>query len=187
MRALHLVWLVWVLGSGAALAACPNPFVVKDGNSASQNVSTSSDGSGNCEFNMSIGAIGGVNVVPDPCQAQAHNYTPINNAASATTTTIVPGTSGKKTYVCNIFIAPTATPGVNLGIVEGTGTNCSTVSAGVIGGTTAATGPNLSANGGFVDGDGLAAVASTATVGDNLCFAYSAAVQVSGHMVWVQQ
>jgi hypothetical protein len=186
MRVWHLAWIVWLLSGGIALATCPSPFVVKDGNAASQNVSTSSDGSGNCEFNMSIGAIGGVNIVPDPCQAQAHNYLPINNAASASTTTIVAGVGGKKTYICNLFLAQTAAA-VNLGIVEGTGTNCSTVSAGVIGGTTAATGPNLSANSGFVDGDGLAAIAATATTGDNLCFEYSAAVQVSGHMVWVQQ
>jgi hypothetical protein len=132
-----------------------------------------------------IAQVGGLAVVPDPCQAFAHTYTPIS-INTASTTTIVAGTASKKTYICHMMLA--APVSVSVGIVEGTGTNCSTVSAGVIGGSTAATGMPLAGGPtGFVSGDGMAAVAATATAADNLCLAFSSAQQVSGVIVTVQK
>jgi hypothetical protein len=108
------------------------------------------------------------------------------NFATATTTTMIAGTSGKQTYICGISILPTSAA-VNINIVEGTGTNCSSISAGLIGGTTAATGPNLSVNGGFVMFNGGYWVTVTTTAADNVCYMASATSQVSGVIKYVQQ
>lgn len=131
-----------------------------------------------------IAQIGGTSVVADPCQSTAKVYTPINQAAAGPTT-LVAGTSAKKTYICSMLIVTATAQNVNL--VEGTGTNCSSVTSGVLGGTTAATGPNLAANGGFTHGDGTGGIAATATNADNLCIIVSGTGQVSGVMSTVQQ
>jgi hypothetical protein len=120
----------------------------------------------------------------DPCQRGAKTYTVISQASSSATT-LVAGTSSKKTYVCSIFISPLAAA-VNISIVEGTGTNCSSVSAGLFGGTTAANGANIALNGGFVYGTGASAIGVTATAADNLCILDSSSGQVSGNIVTVQ-
>lgn len=128
--------------------------------------------------------IGGSAVIADPCQVNARTYTPIN-ISTAANIKIVTGTSSKKTYLCHLFLL--AAGADNIGIVEGTGTNCATGTAGVIGGATAAAGINLAANQGWVAGTGGNAVAATATNADDFCLITSAAVQVSGVAVTVQQ
>jgi hypothetical protein len=120
----------------------------------------------------------------DPCLTQAHTYTPIN-ISTAANTKIVPGTAAKKTYICHMFLFGAAAD--NVGIVEGTGTNCATGTAGVIGGATAAAGINLVANQGFVIGTGQGAIAATATAADDFCLITSAGAQVSGAAVTAQQ
>ncbi len=120
----------------------------------------------------------------DPCQANKKTFTPIN-MSTATTLTIVAGVSSKKTFICSIFLF--AAGADNVGVVEGTGTNCSTVSAGIFGGTTAASGINLAANQGWQQGDGGFTIAQTATNADNFCLVTSAAVQLSGGVTTVQQ
>lgn len=152
-------------------------------------------------FDASDGAIGGTvptsatylgvsvggnltGIVGDPCQTVAHTYTPISFTTSAPTT-IVAGTASKKTYICGLFLFTGGA--VTLAIVEGTGTNCSTISAGVIGGATSATGIALTANQGWVEGSGGYAIAATATNADNLCTVMTATQQVSGNIVTVQQ
>lgn len=123
-------------------------------------------------------------LIIDPCAGQTKTSTPINQAAAGPTT-LVAGTSAKKTYVCSMLLITATAQNVNL--VEGTGTNCSSVTSGLLGGTTAATGPNLAANGGFAHGEGSSAVASTATNADNLCIIVSGSGQVSGVIETVQQ
>jgi len=120
----------------------------------------------------------------DPCQTQAHRYTTIN-ISTAANTKIVTGTASKKTYVCHLFLFAAGTD--NVGIVDGTGTNCATGPVGVIGGATAAAGINLAANQGWIDGNGAGAVAATATNADDLCLITSAAVQLSGVVVTAVQ
>ncbi|HEY0341120.1 MAG TPA: hypothetical protein VGC34_09965 [Steroidobacteraceae bacterium] len=137
------------------------------------NVTT--DGAGN----MRVGAGSG-----DPCSTETHAYASISQT-SATTAAVVAGTSGKKTYICSIFLFTGVAN--NVGIVEGTGTNCSTVSGGVVGGTTAANGLNLAANQGWQGGIGSNAIAATATGGDNVCLVTSSAGPLAGHIVTVQQ
>ena len=120
----------------------------------------------------------------DPCSTVAHSYTPIN-ISTAGNTKIVTGTSAKKTYICH-FREFTAGAN-NVALVEGTGTACATNTAGIDGGPTAATGWNLAANQGHVDGSGQNAIAATATAANDVCLITSAAVQLSGVVVWVQQ
>ncbi len=122
--------------------------------------------------------------VVDPCAGQTKSFTPISQA-SASAKTLVAGTASKKTYICEINVVAGAA--VDVGIVEGTGTNCSTISAGLFGGTTAATGWILAADGLVSLGNGASSVAATATAADNLCILDSGTAQVSGNVVTVQQ
>jgi hypothetical protein len=120
----------------------------------------------------------------DPCMTQTHVYTPISIATNANTK-IIAGTSAKKTYICHIFLFAAAAN--NVAVMEGTGTNCGSTTAGVIGGATAATGINLIANEGFTEGVGSNAIAATATATDDLCLITSTSAQTSGVVVSVQQ
>jgi hypothetical protein len=120
--------------------------------------------------------------VLDACQTVAPTFTPIN-IASATTTRIIAPTSAKKTYICALSLFSAGTN--NVGIVEGTGGTCGTGTAGIYGGTTAATGLNLIAQTGMAWGDGAASIMSTAGTNVDLCLITSAAPQLSGHVKWV--
>lgn len=123
-------------------------------------------------------------VITDPCQGVVKTYTPINILASGSVK-IITGTSAKKTYICHIDIVTNAAN--NVALTEGTVTNCGTGTAGVAGGTTAASGWNFSANGGISLGNGGAAVIGTATNADDICLNPSVSTQLSGQVVWVQQ
>lgn len=124
-------------------------------------------------------------VITDPCQGVAKTYTPINISASGSVK-IITGAAAKKTYICHIdLVTNTAN---NVALVEGTGTNCATGTSGVIGGTTPASGWNFSANGGISIGmGGAAALQAPNATGDDVCLNPSAATQLSGQVVWVQQ
>jgi len=126
--------------------------------------------------------IGGTAVVADPCQQAAGTSANINLTASGQ---IITGTSGKQTYICAFDIVTAAAQ--NIALVEGTGTTCGTSTAGMAGGTTAATGWNFAANGGLVKGTGAAWVYKTATTGDNVCLLLSGTGQTSGEVRYVQQ
>lgn len=122
-------------------------------------------------------------VVTDPCQGTVATYTPIS-ITTATTTRIVAPAVGKRTYVCQVTVTSAAAD--NVGIVEGTGGTCGTGTAGVIGGTTAANGPNFAANGGLAIGNGGFAVAATAGTNVDFCLITSAATPLAGVIKWVQ-
>lgn len=132
-----------------------------------------------------IGAV--TQVVAEPCQSNAKTWTPINISASGTNTTpIVAGTSAKKTYICQIVLVNNAAD--NVAVVEATtGTSCGTVTAGIWGGTTAAAGFNFAANGGVSIGNGGYFVGKTATNNNDVCIITSAATQLTGGMLSVQQ
>ncbi len=122
-------------------------------------------------------------VSDDPCQTIAKTFTPISITTN-TTTRIVAPTAAKKTYICYLFITSAAAD--NIGIVEGTGGTCGAGTAGVIGGTTAANGPNFPANGGMSIGNGGFAIAATAGTNVDLCLITSAATPLAGTIAWVQ-
>jgi hypothetical protein len=100
------------------------------------------------------------------------------NISTATTTLLITGVSGRQVRIGAIhFIAAGAD---NVALIEGTGATCGTGTAGMAGGTTAASGYNLVANQGYTFGSGLGTVISTVTTGDSVCAVTSAAVQLSG-------
>lgn len=119
----------------------------------------------------------------DPCKYKTKTFTPIS-ITTATTTRIVAPSASNRTYICNLFLTSAAAD--NVGIVEGTGGTCGSGTAGVIGGTTAANGPNFPANGGFSIGSGVSTVAATAGTNVDLCLITSAATPLAGTIGWVQ-
>lgn len=136
---------------------------------------------GGVRFDQS--SIGGTTIVADPCLTSAKSYTSINLAA-ATAIVIATGTTGKLVYVCDFDVSNGGA--ANLGIIEGTGGTCSGgTTAGVVGGTTAATGLQFAANSGLAKGNGAAAVWATHNTGNNICLVPSTTAQISGHMSFV--
>lgn len=120
----------------------------------------------------------------DPCEANLQTYTPIS-ITTATTTRIVAPSASNKTYICSLFLTSAAAD--NVGIVEGTGGTCGSGTAGVVGGTTAANGPNFAANGGMLlQAGGKVAVAQTAGTNVDLCLITSAATPLAGGIKFVQ-
>jgi len=125
-----------------------------------------------------------VKIVPgDPCATATKLSANINLTGSGQ---VITGTSSKTTYICSIDIV-TATA-QNIALVEGTGSTCGTSTAGMAGGTTAATGWNFAANGGLTKGAGIGTVFVAANAAaDNVCLLLSGSGQTSGSIQYVQQ
>jgi hypothetical protein len=122
----------------------------------------------------------------DPCGQGTKLGAPFSLTASGQ---VITGTSAKKTYVCSIdLVSATAQ---NIALVEGTGTVCATNIFGLAGGTSAATGWNLAANGGLVKGSGTGTVyspsADSNAAAANVCILLSSTGQTSGQITYVQQ
>lgn len=123
-------------------------------------------------------------LVADPCLTITPTPTPISITTNTTTRIIAP-TSAKKTYICYLFLTSAAAD--NIGIVEGTGGTCGAATVGIVGGTTAANGPNFAANGGIQFTNGGLSVLQTAGTNVDVCLITSAATPLAGHVRWVQQ
>ena len=197
------------MGFGSAVqASCPSPFTVKDSTGATQNVADINDASNNCVFPNAItdgggaanrAAVKAANTAPaatDPALVVAISpngqgcggagvanttSTPISITAN---TRIITGNASKQTYVCALNLIVSAAD--NVAIVEGTGSTCGTSTAGMAGGSTAATGWNFAANGGLTMGTGNGPVIRTAIAADDVCLLVSGGAQVSGNVVWAQ-
>lgn len=102
------------------------------------------------------------------------------NISTATTTLLVTGVSGRQVRISAFHIFTNAAN--NVAFIEGTGATCGTGTAGMAGGTTAASGYNFAANSGIAQGSGIGEVMTTATTGDSVCVVTSAATQLSGHI-----
>ncbi len=102
---------------------------------------------------------------------------PINQTAS---TDLI--TSTNKLHICGMLIVSATAQSISL--VEGTGTVCATGIAALMGGTTAAAGMALAANGGFTH-TAERAFMITQTTADHLCLLQSGAGQVSGFISYV--
>jgi hypothetical protein len=140
-----------------------------DGSAASGNpVLVAGKGSGNAR----------VHIVCD-------NWAPFS-LASTTSLKIITKSGGKNIYICSINIV-TATAN-NVALIAGTktSTDCDTSTAGLAGGTTAATGWNFAANGGLTQGTGIGVIAATASTGLDVCLLASGSGQVSGVISWTQ-
>jgi hypothetical protein len=131
---------------------------------------------------VNLSQINGSTAYADPCQVNTPSAATISITANGQ---IITGTSGKQTYVCYMmYVTATAQ---NIALVEGTGTTCGTSTTGMAGGSTAATGQNWAANGGFSGGDGRSWIFKTATAADNVCLLLSGSGQTSGVVKYVQQ
>ena len=117
---------------------------------------------------------------PDWCVSQPKVFVSISQT---TGTQLLTGTAGLRTYVCSIHLVTATTQ--NIALVSGTGTVCATSLGSMAGGTTAATGWNLAANGGLVLGNGGATVAKSDTDADNVCLLQSSTGQISGTVSYV--
>jgi hypothetical protein len=100
------------------------------------------------------------------------------NISSATTTLVITGVSGRQVYICGLSLVTAAAN--NVAFITGTGATCGTSTAGMTGGTSAASGYNFAANGGIAQGSGIGAINRTETAGDSVCIVTSAATQLSG-------
>lgn len=120
------------------------------------------------------GFMGGVPI----CDTQA-----VVNISTITTTLIVTGVSGRHVRVCG-FSLVTALAN-NVAFLSGTGATCGVGTAGMSGGTTAASGYNLAANGGIAHGGGVGTVLKTVATGDSVCIITSATTQLSGQLSYV--
>jgi hypothetical protein len=125
-------------------------------------------------------------VTNDPCGQATKLGASISLTASGQ---VIAGTSAKKTYICSYHLVSATAQ--NIALVEGTGTVCATNIFGLAGGTTAATGWNLAANGGIAEGSGAGTVVSpsadTNGTAANVCLLLSSTGQTSGHITYVQQ
>jgi hypothetical protein len=126
-------------------------------------------------------------VLTDPCQGVARTNVSFNQ----TTGTQILGLSGssKKYYICSINLMSATAQ--NVAIVDSTtaGNVCATSPSGSdgFGGSTAATGYNLAANGGLVNNGGGYQVGSTHNTNAALCILQSSSGQISGGMSYVAQ
>lgn len=116
----------------------------------------------------------------DPCSYGTKVFVAINQTTS---TQLFTGTASNRIYVCSITLTTAAAQ--NIALVNGTGTVCATGIAGMIGGTSAATGMQLAANGGFAFGAGAGTVAKSTADAANVCLLQSGANQVSGVISYV--
>lgn len=124
---------------------------------------------------LKSGATGGLMTAITVCDQDD-----VVNISTATTTLAITGVSGRQVRICSFNLV---TAGANnVAFIEGTGATCGTGTAGMTGGTTAASGWNFAANGGITQGSGLGEVMSTATAGDSVCIVTSAGTQLSGHI-----
>jgi hypothetical protein len=118
----------------------------------------------------------------DPCSGKAKTYFPVD-IVTATTTEIANAVASEFFYICaiNLFSAGTN----NVAIVEDDTDACATPTAGLNGGVTAAEGYNMIAQTGVAFGNGNGSIMKTGTANRYLCIITSAAVQLSGTVVYV--
>lgn len=117
--------------------------------------------------------------VVDPCSRLAKTHIAIN-ISTATTTELTSALAGASTYyyVCSIDLV---TAGANnVALVDDDTDGCGSPTAGLAGGTTAASGWNFAANGGMAKGNGTGTVFKAVTANSVLCLVTSAATQLSG-------
>lgn len=117
----------------------------------------------------------------DPCSGVAKTHIPIN-ISTATTTEITAALAGASNhyYICSIDLVTAAAN--NVALVDDDSDGCGTVTSGLAGGTTAASGWNFGANGGLTKGNGDSMVFKTGGTNRVVCIVTSAATQLSGSM-----
>jgi hypothetical protein len=119
---------------------------------------------------------------PDPCSDEALKvYFPVD-IVTATTTEIVNQSANNYFRLCSINLVSAGAN--NIAIVEDDTDTCGSPTAGLNGGVTAGEGWNLGSNGGLAIGNGSATVMRSSVVNRYVCIITSAAVQLSGTVVY---
>jgi hypothetical protein len=169
--------------SGTEIGTPANPVRIDPVGTTSQPVSgLAADGSATAGNPVLVAGKGSGNArVPIVCD----NWTPIS-VSNTTATKLVTKATSKNVYICSINLVVAAAS--NVALIAGTQTTnqCDTSTAGLSGGTTAATGWNLAANGGLAYGNGMGVIMATASTGLDVCVVQSASTQISGSISWTQ-
>jgi hypothetical protein len=131
------------------------------------------DSSKNLKINVPAGCAGAT---------ELNTFTAPISVAAAASAKIITGSAGVKIHICSLTLMVAGAN--NVAITEGTGGTCGTGTAGIFGGTTAATGFNFAANGGIAFGNGVGLIGRTATNNTDVCILPSAATQVSGSVTY---
>jgi hypothetical protein len=118
----------------------------------------------------------------DPCAAEAKTYHVVN-MSTATTVEIANAVSSEYFYICSVNLV--AAGAQTVAIAEDDTDGCGSLTAGLHGGATAATGWSFAANGGIALGDGTGTVLKTATAARYLCIITGQAQQLSGTIAYV--
>lgn len=114
----------------------------------------------------------------DPCSGPNKWNVPVSTSSNVQ---LVAGTAGRSIHICGgVLIVTTAG---SFSLVEGTGTVCATGIAAVVGSTTAANGPALAANAGFLLGNGLGTFTQANGQGNNLCILLTGTGLIAGNLV----
>jgi hypothetical protein len=129
-------------------------------------------------------------VPPRPAHAQSvyapfqcRNSVAVSSASSVQIVTA--SNSNMIIFVCSISLGSIG--GSSFSMVEGTGSTCGTNTVAVAGGTTAAAGYGIAANGSPVAvGGGIGPVAHTVTRGDNLCLIIAGTGPLAGVVSYSQ-
>jgi hypothetical protein len=121
----------------------------------------------------------------DPCAGASGKTAFVVNISSAATTEITPSLAGASNhyYVCSINLVTASAN--NVALVDDDSDGCGSVSSGLAGGTSAASGWNFGANGGLTLGNGQGTIAQTAGTNRVLCLVTSASTQLSGTIIAV--
>ncbi len=106
------------------------------------------------------------------------------NINTASTAKPIPLVAGQTTYLCGWHLFSAGTN--NVAMVYGTGTNCGTGTLAILGGTTAATGYNFTAQTGIVVQLPMGSPAKETAAANDTCIITSAAVQLSGMISYTQ-
>lgn len=133
---------------------------------------------------LATSALGGLYTASasDPCSTKAKTYYVVNLAAAATVE-IANAVASQFFYICSVNLVTAGASAVL--IAEDDTDGCGSLSAGLNGGTTAATGWTFAANGGIALGNGLGTVLKTVTANRYLCIAPSGTGQLSGSISYV--
>lgn len=170
-----ILMLMWASGAQAQTAT-PTNIRCWNG-SAWVSCPLSDGGAGAVTANTSRVTLGG-----EPCSGTKTNAPFSIN--TATTTQIIAASTNNKVYICSINVGPISTAN-NVAVVEDDTAACSSPTAGLFGGTTAATGWQFPASGGLVNNGGNASIAVTAAANRYVCIITSSTSQTSGNIMYV--
>jgi hypothetical protein len=125
--------------------------------------------------------------VADPCTFQAKTSVSFSTGMSGTQ--LIPGSSGKHTYICHEKVLASAA--ANYSLVAGSGSSVCTGGTpyALTGSTTASAGLAFPANGGDTAGDGQGTIMSdlaAAASGYNICILINGTANLAGNLTYVQ-